>query len=175
MKRKFIMPKLLRLARQECGSELVEFALTAMILLGLVFSVIGFALAMYTYHFVSSAAQQGMRFAIVRGYTWSKNTPVSCGTSAPPNFTMAYNCTASSADIQNYVQSLATVGIQASAVTVTTTWPGKTQSGATSTCTTANSQGCLVNVNVSYSYNWLLLERLSALTMKATSQGVVLQ
>jgi len=178
------MQKLLRLACDESGAELVEFAMTALILMGLMVGMIGFMLAMYAYHYVSSAAQQGMRFAIVRGYTWSKDETVNCSTSAPPNFTMAYNCTATATDIQNYVKSLATGGINSSNVTIDTTssdlWPGTTPdcTSSCSGCSPTNSQGCLVKVKVSYTFDFFKLfplQKLSNWSMSATSEGVILQ
>lgn len=183
METRFGMQKLIRLAREESGAELVEFAMTALILMGLMVGMFGFTLAMYAYHFVSSAAQQGMRFAIVRGHTWSKDETENCSTSAPPNFSMAYNCTASAADIQNYVQSLATAGITASNVTIDTTsgdvWPGTTPDCSSScSCSPTNSQGCLVKVKVSYTFNYFNvypLNKLSSWSMSATSEGVILQ
>ena len=171
--------KLFRLAREEGGAELVEFAISALVLIGLMVGMIGFAMAMYTYHFVSSAAQLGSRFAMVRGYTWSKDSTTDCSTSPPPHFTMVYDCTASSTDIQNYVQSLATAGISASNVTINTTssyiWPGKTPDGTTIPCSPINSQGCLVKVTVSYTFNFFLLQHLSAWSISATSEGAILQ
>lgn len=172
--------KLLRLVREEGGAELVEFAMTFLLLVCLLFGVFNWMVGMYVYHFTTYVAQQATRFAIVRGYTWSTNTAVSCGTSAPPNFTMAYNCTATATDIQNYVQSLAHPGITPSGLTINTTssyvWPGVTPDGTTAPCSThANSQGCMVKVTVSYSYNFLPFMQLSALTMKATSEKVIQQ
>lgn len=139
-------------------------------------------MAMYAYHFTTYAAQQGARFAAVRGYTWSKNTTTKCSTSAPPGFTMPYQCTVSSNDIQNYVQSLATAGINPSNVTINTTtanvWPGVTPdcSSSCSTCSpNANSQGCLVKVAVSYTFNFLPFLNSPAFTIGATSENVILQ
>jgi Flp pilus assembly protein TadG len=174
------MQSLLRLAREELGAELVEFAMTALILFFLLFGIFQWMLGMYVYHFATYAAQQGTRFAMVRGYTWSKNTATNCSTSAPPSFTLSYNCTASSSDIQNYVQSLATPGINASNLTINTSssyvWPGLTPDGTSTPCTThANSQGCLVKVTVSYSFNFLPFQKLTALPISATSEKVILQ
>lgn len=179
MKERVDKKKLLRLARGESGSSLVEFAMSALILIGFLVGVIEFGLATYTYHFLSSAAQQGTRFAMVRGYTWSENVATNCSTSAPPNFAMTYDCTAQGTDIQNYVQSLATGGISPSSVTVNTTssyvWPGTTPDGTTTGCSTINSQGCMVKVTVSYSFKFLPFEQLPALSMSSTSEGVILQ
>jgi Flp pilus assembly protein TadG len=174
-----LIPKIIRFATMEQGTALVEFAITITMLMGLTVSVIGFALGMYCYHFVSSAAHESVRFAVVRGYTWSKDAPDNCSTSAPPNFTMPYDCTASGSDIQNYVQSRATVAINSSKVTIDTTsshiWPGQTPSGSTAPCAIANSQRCLVKVKVSYTFSFFGIQKLSDLTMNATSQGVILQ
>jgi Flp pilus assembly protein TadG len=184
MKKRIGIQKLDRLAREEGGAELVEFALTSLILMCLLFGVFNWMIGMYVYHFTTYAAQQGTRFAIVRGYTWSKNTTISCATSAPPNFTLPYNCTASATDIQNYVQSLATAGINSSNVTVNTTssyvWPGQTPNGATAPCGTSggthvNNSGCLVKVTVTYNFNFLPLMKVSAFPMTATSEKVILQ
>lgn len=179
MKKRKYRRTLLRLVREEHGAEMVEFAVTALLLMTLIVGMIGFSMAMYTYHFVSSAAQQGMRFAIVRGQTWSKNLAADCSTSST-NFTIVYNCTASATDIQNYVKSLTTPGINPSNLTINTSssyvWPGLTPDGAT--CSPANSQGCLVKVTVNYTFNYFnifFLSTLPAMSMSATSEGVILQ
>jgi Flp pilus assembly protein TadG len=180
MKRGINMQKLFRWVCQEDGSQLVEFALTAWVLLVLLFGCFEWMLAMYSYHFATYAAQQGSRFAMVRGNTWSKNTATNCSTSAPPSFTMPYNCTASSSDIQNYIQSLATAGISTTNLTINTTssyvWPGKTPDNTTTPCTThANSAGCLVKVTVTYNFNFFPIMKLSTLPISATSEKVILQ
>jgi len=180
MKKRTPMQKLLRLTREESGTELVEFALTSLMLIGLLFAVFNWMLGMYVYHSMTYAAQQATRFAMVRGYTWSKNTSVPCGTSAPPNFTVPYNCTATATDIQNFVQSLASPGIVPSGLTINTSnsyvWPGTTPdcSSGCSTCTTSTkSPGCMVKVTVSYSFSFMPLMKLSALPMTATSEKVI--
>lgn len=178
MKKRDVMQKLLQLTGEECGSALVEFALTILLLMSVTVGVIGFALAMYTYHFVSSAAQQGLRFAIVRGDTWSEYTPTTCSTSAPASFTMVYDCTASATDIQNYVQSTTTGGIDPDGVGVTTAVtnpsdiPGDTVTGCSAT---DNNKGCIVKVTVSYTFDFIPFQHLSAFTMSATSAGVTVQ
>jgi Flp pilus assembly protein TadG len=180
MKRRIDVHGLLRRARKEDGSQLVEFSVVALILITILLGVFDSLLCVYALHFATYAAQQGTRFAMVRGHTWSKNTTTNCSTSAPPNFTMVYNCTASSTDIQNYVQSLATPGISATGVTINTTssylWPGQTPDGTTTGCTTnTNSPGCLVKVTVSYNFNYLPLLKLVAFPINATSEKVILQ
>ncbi len=167
--------KLLRLAREESGQELVEFALVGLLLMTLLFGVFEFAYAMYAYHFTSYAAQEGARFAIVRGQTWSANVTVDCGSSYP-GFTMPYNCTALSGDITNYIDSLATPGINVSNLSVNATWPGTTANGSTTNCTTySNTPSCLVQVQVSYTFDFIPLMNLTSVTMNATSKKTILQ
>jgi hypothetical protein len=95
----------------------------------------------YTYDFVSEAARDGARYAIVRG--------AKC-TGMP-------DCNATSAQIQTHVQSLNYPGINTSNLTASATWckaasapPNMTWS----TCTvgTSNAIGNAVNVLVSYPY-----------------------
>jgi Flp pilus assembly protein TadG len=180
MNKKVALQKLLRLARDERGTELVEFAISGLLLILVLLGAFEWMFAMYGYHFATYAAQQGTRFASLRGYTWSENTTTNCSTSAPPSFTMKYGCTASTTDIQNYVKSLATAGINPSNVTINTTssyvWPGETPDNTTTGCATnANSQGCLVKVTVSYSFNFFPVLPIPALTMNATSEAAIIQ
>ena len=146
--------KALRLRREERGSELVEFAVATLLLLTVMFGIFDFCRAMYSYYFVTYAAQEGARYAMVRGAGWSS----ACATSQPPGFTVNYGCIAASSDVQNYVQSLAAPGIDQSAITVSARWPGTTPDGTSgcSACATTNNAGCLVNVRVYYSFNFML-------------------
>lgn len=177
MKKKIDLLKRFRWARDERGSTVVEFAMTAPLLIFLLFAVFQGMVAMYIFHYTGYAAQQGARFAMVRGNTWSTNVTTNCSTSAPPNFTMTYGCTASSTDIQNYVQSLG--AINASSLTINTTssyvWPGKNPDGTTTGCTQTNSKGCLVQVTANYTFNLLPYIPATALKMSATSEKVILQ
>ena len=180
MKRKIDMRKWFRRAREERGSALVEFAISAVLLIMLLFGVFQGMLAMYIYHYTAWAAQQGARFAQVRGYTWSSLSAPShyyCGTSAPPNFTIKYECEALPSDIQNYVQSLG--AINPSNIKLNTTssyvWPGHTPTGSTSGCAQTNSKGCLVQVTATYTFNFIPFVPFTGLKMAATSEKVILQ
>jgi Flp pilus assembly protein TadG len=180
VKKEIVLQKLLRLARDERGSELVEFAVTALVLIFLLIGVFQWILAMYAYHFTTFAAQEGARFAMVRGNTWSQYTPIPCSTEAPPNFRVRYQCTASSTDIQNYVQSLAIVGISRSNVTINMEpayiWPGTAPNGPASPCISpSNSPGCLVRVSVSYTLRFLPFPKSVVLPISAVSEQVILQ
>ncbi len=119
----------------EDGAALVEMAFATVILLTLLFGIIEISLALYTYHFVSEAAREGTRYAIVRGAT--------C------NGSFASACPASQDDIQTYVQNLGFPGINPSALTVTTAWSPYPAGGGCGAC---NNPGNQVQVTVNYQY-----------------------
>ncbi|HEY2019161.1 MAG TPA: TadE family protein [Bryobacteraceae bacterium] len=79
----------------------METALSISLLLAFVVGIMEGSLALYSYHFISNAAREGVRYAIVRGSTWG--TPCTTYSSA--------GCTASKKNIQDYVASLAFPGI----------------------------------------------------------------
>ena len=62
-----------RLCRAERGETLIEFAISAVITLSLLFAVMDLSRALYTYHFISFAAEQGARFAEVHGSGWTSS------------------------------------------------------------------------------------------------------
>lgn len=165
-----------RFAQEECGSQLVEFGISVVVVLTIIFGVMDFSRAMYSYHFANSAAQQATRYAAVRGAGW---TPTSCSTAAPPNFTMSFACQAASTDVQNYVRSLSLPLIKTSDITAVTTWPGTTPTctGACSTCTTPNSKGCYVQVTVKHKFAFFMpfLPRSAGFTINSSSQRVIQQ
>jgi Flp pilus assembly protein TadG len=156
-----------RIVGEDRGEAIVEFSVSAFVLLMTMLGVIDFSRALYTYHFVSYAAQEGTRYAMVRGADW---TP-SCATAS------SYGCQASGANITSYVQSLAPPGVVASNIGVTPTWPELNADGTSTGCNTTpkeNSQGCLVKVNVTYSFHFIMpFIPQTALTMSATSEKVI--
>jgi Flp pilus assembly protein TadG len=148
-------------ACREHGSALVEFALSATILLALVFGVLAMCMALYTYHFISEAAREGTRYAMVRGS--------SCATYS--NFTSA--CPASAAQIQTYVQDLNFPGIIPNNMSVATTWP-TTGSSCTPSVTPCNNPGNLVQVTVTYTFPLSLpFVTTRSLTMTSSSRTVI--
>jgi Flp pilus assembly protein TadG len=156
-----------RFAQGERGDSLVEFSISISVLLMVVFGVIDCSRALYSYHFVSYAAQQGARYAMVRGGDW----PSTCSSAT------SYACQASTANIRSYVQSQAPLGITASSITVTPTWPQQTVNGSGTGCNTTATQadqGCLVKVQVSYTFRFMLPYLPTAgLGMTASSEQVV--
>jgi Flp pilus assembly protein TadG len=146
-------------ARKQRGSTMVETALMLSVLLVMMFGIIGFGHALYTYHFVSNAAREATRWASVRGHTC---TALSGG------------CPASTSDVQTYVSNVSGMGLDPAKITATTTWIAPPNNLAV--CKTQpNNPGCVVEVQVQYSYQFLLPILPSGFTMQSTSQMVISQ
>jgi Flp pilus assembly protein TadG len=135
------MRRLKSLVRDEDASGIVEFSLAATMFLTLIFAIVEFSMVMYTSSFVAYAAQEGTRYAMVRGKDWNS----SCASAT------SYSCKASAADVQNYIlNTLPHPGINLVAADITPTWLTTTATGA---ACVAYSQGCQVRVQVSYTFN----------------------
>jgi Flp pilus assembly protein TadG len=148
--------------RRDRGSSLVEFGLSVSILMTLILGVFSMSIALYSYDFISEAAREGTRFAIVRGSSCSKYG----------NFASDCPVTTSS-QVQTYVRGLAYPGIKSSNLTVTATWPdtGATCTPSSSPC---NNPGNRVKVVVSYQFpmNVPGVSK-TTLTMSSTSEMVI--
>ncbi len=94
----------------EEGASMVETAFACTIFLAMLIGTFQMMMAFYTFHFVSDAAREATRYAIVRGSTSCTNTP---------NLS---NCNATSDQIQTYLRGLKYPGITSSKLTVATTW-----------------------------------------------------
>jgi Flp pilus assembly protein TadG len=156
---------------------LVELAISFSILTVLMFGTFEVCLAVYSYHYLANAAHEGARYAIVRGGRWSH----SCDDSgnAGSGYTSSM-CTASTADIANYVVQRSLPGIVLTASDVCVEYLGPTPGSASTTCSAANSidadkaPGDIVQVTVSYPFT-LNVPGLPAkvFTMSSTSQMVI--
>lgn len=153
--------------RDQRGDTLVEIAISAVVVLTLLFGIMEFGRAMYIYHFVSYAAQAGTRYALVRGNSWK----TTCASS-----TTGMDCQAADTDIKAYVQSIAPPGVSTSnpPLTITPSWPG-TSPNASITCTAGTpAPGCVVQVIVTYQFSFIApFMPGSPLTLKATSQQII--
>jgi len=114
--------------REDEGATLVEFAVSSAVLFMSLFGIFALCGALYSYNFVSAAAHDASRYALVRG-------------SACTGFA---DCNISSAQIQTYVRSLGYPGIVASNLTAAATWSGAN--------TPSNAPGNTVSVTVTYTY-----------------------
>jgi Flp pilus assembly protein TadG len=115
------------IARCENGESLVSFAVTLPILLSFVFGLTQICLAFYTHEFISDAAREGTRYAIVHGST--------CETSG------GATCTASAANVNSYVSGLSLPNLGGGTMTVNTTYPDG-----------SNVPGDRVKVNITYTF-----------------------
>lgn len=161
-------PRAGEIIREEAGSTLLETALCLSITLLVIIGMMECCLAVYTEHYVESAASSGARYATVRGGTYSGTA---CATAT------SYYCEAKSSDIQNYIQANAAPGIKASNVSVTAAWGGKTGAGSACTSVQGNdSPGCLVTVTVSYPFTFMLpAVSAKSITFSASRSTVISQ
>jgi Flp pilus assembly protein TadG len=153
--------------RGERGQALLEIAMCSVLLLLLLFGSMELSLALYSYHFVSAAAREGTRYAVVRG----------------SGCTVA-GCPATQASIQNYVRELGFPGINPSSMTVTVTCgpnPTPPASPVLAACVATGGtpnyvQGNLVQVVISYQYLLIVpFFRTNTIHMTSTSQMVISQ
>ncbi|MGH9744870.1 MAG: TadE/TadG family type IV pilus assembly protein [Candidatus Acidiferrales bacterium] len=140
----------------------MEFAFLVPVLFALVFGIIDFGRAMYSYHFVSNAAREASRWASVRGSNCA-------------DYSQA--CPAAATDVSDYVASIAPPGIDKSPsrLVANTTWVAPPNNLAI--CVTQpNNPGCTVQVQVSYQFRFVLpFLPASGITMTSTSQMIISQ
>ncbi len=139
---------------REEGAALVEFAIASVILFAILLGIFEFSLAFYSYHYVSSAARLGSRYAIVRGFDCQVNLPLA---------TSDFHCGATESDIARYVKTLGYPGIDPGRMTVTvSTCPARAVTDANGNSTTTwgtcvngtayNKPGDQVQVTVRYDF-----------------------
>jgi Flp pilus assembly protein TadG len=146
---------------RERGTTVLESAVMISVLLVMMFGVVGFGNALYTYHFVSNTAREATRWASVRGNSCTGGLPG--------------GCPAADTDVTAYVQSLSTgIGLDPTKVTTTTTWVAPPNNLAICTAQ-PNSPGCVVKVQVQYSFQFLFPLLPSGFTMQSTSQMIISQ
>jgi Flp pilus assembly protein TadG len=171
------------------GATTLELAFVlGLILLPMMFGIIDFSRALYSYHWVSYAARAGSRWASVNGATHSASCPGA--PTSPPT-----PCDALSGDVLSYVKSTVAPGMggtpptqcaTAGCLTVNATWlnPSSAYGGLAADCTNGgtlatNSPGCIVQVQVNYYYGSTLpfIAHLSGTTLhlQSTSQMVISQ
>lgn len=119
----------MRSLRSEEGATLMEFAVSSTVLFLCMFGIFALCGALYSYNFVSDAAHDASRYALVRGSACS-------GLTDCPNVT--------SAEIQTYVRKLGYPGIIASNLTASASWSGPNSP--------TEAPGNTVSVTVTYTY-----------------------
>ena len=142
-----------RRKRRDSGATLIEFAFVVTTLMTVIFGTVDLGRAAYSYGWVSSAARQATRFAMVRGNNCSG---------------LSGGCPAQASDVTTYVQSLA-VAIDTSQLTVTSGCYFGTTYVSALPCTAPNS----VQVQVQYTLKFLSPIIYRSWTMQSTSQRTV--
>jgi Flp pilus assembly protein TadG len=142
------------------GSSLIEYGVVLVVMMTMIFGLIDFGRAMYAYHFVSNAAREGTRYAMVRGSTCNSNL-----SGCPVQ---------SSSDVLAYLQNVP-AGIDPSQLSVNATWnPNNSPSCPVSE--SIYSPGCVVEVQVSYNFSFLLpFVPRNTVVMQSSSQMVISQ
>jgi len=132
------------------------------ILLAVLFAIIDFGRALYTYHFVSNVAREATRWASVR----SDNS-------------QAPNAPANSGNIKTTFGSssaLAGMALDPTKLTFDVTHPAIGTGPAACRVAGNNKAGCLVQVHVTYSYRFMVpFLPASAFDMNSTSRMVISQ
>jgi Flp pilus assembly protein TadG len=150
----------MRVNVKERGSSLPEAAIVMSVLLALLFGIIDFGRATYTYAYVAQVARQGARWMIVRGSQCS----------------MLDHCNAHSADVQTYVRGLSQGATDQTQLTATAGFGGCPAGSLAN-----NGPGCTVSVTVNYPFTFMLPYmpkshgQLLMLNITSTSQMVISQ
>lgn len=164
--------------RGEKGGTLVETAFSLTLLFVFIFGIMELSLALYSYHFVSDAAREGTRYAMVRGSDWSN--PCDGSGNAGSGFASA-GCNASVADIQAYVSSLNFPGILITTSDVCVEFYSTPPASASSSCTNStgtptNASGNVVQVTITYPFTFGVPSlRKFTYSLASTSQMVISQ
>jgi Flp pilus assembly protein TadG len=136
-------PRQRRIAGREEGAAAIEMAIAMIPLLMVVVGTMKVCLAIYSYHYVSEAAREGVRYAIVRGYTASSNQTLCVTTET--------NCWASNDNITSYVKGLGYPALTPGNMTVTVSHAAF-PTGVTCVETSCSSPGNMVTVSLNYSF-----------------------
>lgn len=146
----------------ENGSVLVESAFTIAMLFVMLFGIMDFGRALYTYHSLSNAARDATRWASVNGATCASDGscvggPASLGT------------------VTTYVRGMVGPGIDSSKISVQACGvrDGSKCSASPAACT-LNQPGCDVQVQLSYNFNFLVpVVRGGSMTLSSTSETII--
>ncbi len=155
----------IRRQNAEAGSGLIEFAVSLVVILSVLYGIIDAGRALYAYDWVANAARKGSRFMIVRGENCIND----------PN-PLPGGCPATLLDLQNYIKNtngngLDTTGIDPSQITVTAGCQAPAGALAPPPC----APRAYVKVKVVYTFNFItpFLAAIPSWNMSSSSQVVV--
>jgi len=140
----------MRVRAEDCGSILIEFALSVWTLLLLTFLIFEFCMTVYTYSVLGDAAREGIRYAVVHGTDNSSCSGPSTG------------CDSTGSAVTAVVNGYAAVSFHdTSGMTVTPSWPDG-----------SSTPSSRVKVTINYPYiPYLYLPGFNAPTMNVTAEG----
>ena len=164
-------------AGDERGSNLVETAISMVVMFMLLFGVIEAGWAVYSFHFVANAAHDATRYAVVRGNSWGTNCDVT-GQAAGSGYASS-RCLAVPADIANYVASLDFPGVNIAASNVCVEYFSAPPASTSTSCSgnsSPNAPGDIVQVTITYPFTLTIpgLPQYSV-NLSSTSQSVIAQ
>jgi hypothetical protein len=141
---------------RERGASLPETAIVMGVVLALMFGIVDFGRALYTYSFVAQLAREGARWAIVRGSkcTALDHCPAQSGTG----------------DVQPYVQGLSEGATDPSKLVAALSFPSCPAGAAA-----GNARGCVAEVTVTYPFRFVAPFMPAAINMSSTSEMVISQ
>ena len=142
--------------RNEQGSAMLEFALSAILLLTVIFGVMAISVALYSYNVVSEAAREGTRYAIVRGKKCN-------------SFASACPAKVDGSDVQAYIRSLSFPGITPANLTAASVYSSVDGTACTPSAA-CNNPGNQVKVTVTYSFP-LVIPFVPARTLSMTNSA----
>lgn len=149
------------IGRDNSGSSLVEFALSSVIVVMVLFGIIQCCLALYVNSYISDAARLATRYAVVRG----------------ANCSGMPDCGITSAQIQTYLRSIPYPGVNSNNLNASTTWYSASASQPTtwSLCASqCNAPGNAVQVQVTYAFPLNIpFWKKQSITLGSTSQMVI--
>ena len=122
-------------ARGEEGSAILETALSMIIFLTFLFGIMETGFALYAYHFISNAARETTRYAIVRGNSCKD---------------LASACPATKNEIKTYATTLGFSGITTNDVSVS--YAGYPAGAACIPNANCNNPGNLITVTITYHF-----------------------
>lgn len=140
-----------RMARDESGGTLIEFALSVLSLVTVTLAIFEFCMLIYTYDTLGDAARQGVRYAVVHG---TDNATCSGPSSGCGDTTGANIITVVKNDA---AASFHNLGV----ITVTPSWPDS-----------SSQPGSRVKVHITYNYiPYVILPGGVSPTMSLTAEG----
>ncbi len=156
------------------GQATVEFVLTALFLILLIFAIIELMLMIHSYNVLADSAKEGLRYAIVHGSnsgcpSGPSTAPDIDGPAAPPGTDPGCVSSVPSSGLYGVVRTYAQYSFHdTSAMTVTVDYdPGGNNPGGAA----CNDPSCLVRITVSYMYQPFFGLGWPTVTLNAAAQG----